>query len=69
MWPDEMNHAVFYVDDACEYIDDWRQGQVSHVTRRNGAREQCVALGTQGAWGSVQFMREQEWQEWSAKNT
>lgn len=67
-WPDEMAHAVFFVDDACEYVDDWRPGESPHVARRNGVREQCVAVGTTGVWGSVQFMREQEWQEWSPEN-
>ncbi len=66
IWPDEMTHAVFYVDDGCEYVDDWRQGEVSHVERGKGVGEQCVAIGEQGLWGSVEFMREQEWKEWSA---
>lgn len=63
-----MTHAVFYVDDGCEYMDDWRQGELSHVERGAGWREQCVALGQQGIWGSVEFMREEEWEEWSAAN-
>ncbi len=61
-----MTHAVFYVDDGCEYVDDWRQGEVSHVERGKGVGEQCVPIGEQGPWGSVEFMREQEWREWSA---
>lgn len=67
-WPDEMTHAVFFVDEGCEYMDDWRQGEVSHVVRRNGVSEQCVKIGYQGVWGSVEFMREEEWEEWSAAN-
>lgn len=63
-----MTHAVFFVDDGCEYMDDWRQGEVSHVERENGMGEQCVALGQQGVWGSVEFMGEEEWEEWSAEN-
>lgn len=59
-----MTHAVFYVDDGCEYVDDWRQGEVSHVERREGLREQCVAIREEGMWGSVEFMREGEWDVW-----
>lgn len=65
-WPDEMTHTVFYVDDGCEYVDDWRQGKVSHVARKDGVREQCVRIGEEGLWGSVEFMREMEWEEWRA---
>ena len=65
-WPDEMTHAVFYVDDGCEYVDDWRQGEVSHVARKDGVGEQCVGTGERGLWGSVEFMREVEWEEWRA---
>lgn len=62
-----MTHAVFFVDDGCEYIDDWRRGEVSHVVRGKGVREQCVKIGDGGIWGSVEFMREGEWEEWSAR--
>lgn len=68
IWPDEMTHAVFYVDDECEYVGDSRQGEVSHVERVDGMREQCVPIGEHGSWGSVELMREEEWQEWSAQN-
>lgn len=67
IWPDEMTHAVFYVDEECEYLDHSRQGEVSHVERVDGVREQCVAIGEQGVWGSVELMREEEWQEWSGR--
>ena len=62
-----MTHAVFFVDDACEYVDDWRQGEASHVVRGHGVAEQCVKIGTEGAWGSVEFMRDKEWEEWSGR--
>ena len=65
-WPDEMTHAVFYVDERCEYVDDWRQGEVSHVARRDGMAEQCVKIWNEGVWGSVEFMRECEWEDWGA---
>ncbi|CAF9923991.1 MAG: hypothetical protein ALECFALPRED_002585 [Alectoria fallacina] len=68
IWPDEMTHAVFFIDDGCEYVDDWRQGVVSYVERGARVREQCVAVGADGVWGSVEFMREEEWQEWIAEN-
>ena len=61
-----MTHAVFYLDEGCEYVDDWREGEVSHVGRGKGVSEQCVAVGEEGLWGSVEFMREEEWEEWSA---
>ncbi|KAM0800227.1 hypothetical protein BDR22DRAFT_908707 [Usnea florida] len=68
-WPDEMTHAVFFLDDGCEYLDDWRQGEVSHVARRTGSGEQCVAVGLGGFWGSVEFMREEEWVAWRERNS
>ena len=68
VWPDEMTHAVFFVDEGCEYVDDWRRGEVSHVARGKGVAEQCVRIGFEGVWGSVEFMREREWEEWSAAN-
>ena len=67
-WPDEMTHAVFYVDEGCEYVDDWRQGEVSHVARRDGKGEQCVKIWNEGVWGSVEFMRDGVWDAWSAAN-
>ena len=63
-----MTHAVFFIDDGCEYVDDWRTGEVSHVERGAKVREQCVAIGTGGVWGSVEFMGEEEWREWIAEN-
>lgn len=63
-----MIHVVFYVDDGCEYLDGWRQGGVSHVERGDGVREQCVMIGERGGWGSVEFMREEEWERWSDGN-
>ena len=61
-----MTHAIFFVDARCEYVDDWRQGRVSHVARKDGVEEQCVKVGDEGNWGSVEFMRDEEWEEWSA---
>lgn len=61
-----MTHAVFYVDDACDYARESGQGEVSHVQRRHGVGEQCVAVGEQAVWGSVEFLREKEWEVWSA---
>lgn len=63
-----MTHAVFFVDEGCEYVDDWRLGEVSHVVRGAGVAGQCVKIGDQGVWGSVEFMREKEWEQWSAAN-
>ena len=67
-WPDEMTHAVFYVDEGCEYVDDWRQGEVSYVARQDEVVEQCVKIWNEGVWGSVEFMSECEWEAWSAAN-
>ena len=63
-----MTHAVFFVDEGCEYVDDWRQGEVSYVARRDGMVEQCVKIWNEGVWGSVEFMTECEWEAWSAAN-
>ena len=63
-----MTHAVFFVDEGCEYVDDWRLGEASHVVRGAGVAGQCVKIGDQGVWGSVEFMREKEWEQWSATN-
>ena len=68
IWPDEMTHAVFFVDERCEYVDDWRQGEASYVARRDGVEEQCVKIWNEGVWGSVEFMTECEWEAWSAAN-
>lgn len=63
-----MSHAVFYIDDSCEYVDDWREGEVWHVGRGEGVGEQCVGIGEEGGlWGSVEFMREGEWREWRGR--
>ncbi len=64
-----MTHAVFFVDDGCEYVGDWRRGEVDYVVREGGCGEgeQCVRVGERH-WGSVEFMGEEEWEVWRAGN-
>ena len=67
-WPDDMTRAVFFADDACEYLgdDDGGGRGAAHVERGEDddgwGGEQCVAVGLGGGWGSVMFLREGEWE-------
>lgn len=67
-WPDRMRHAVFYTDDRCQ-ITDTENGEIVgwHVEREGLRGEECVGVEQQGRWGSVEFMREDEWAVWDRR--
>ena len=67
-WPDRMRHAVFYTDDRCQVTDTGSGGIVGWHVEREGLRsEECVAVKQEGRWGSVEFMREEEWAVWDKR--
>ena len=63
-----MTHAVFYTDDSCQ-VTDKRSGERMewHVERMGLRGEDCVDSGEGGRWGSVEFMREEEWAVWDRR--
>ena len=67
-WPDRMTHAVFYTDDRCQ-ITDTESGEIVgwHVEREGLRGEECVRVEQQAKWGSVEFMREDEWAVWDRR--
>ena len=61
-----MTHALFFVDESCQYLD--AAGHAWHVERKGLAVEQCVDLSSlEGQFGSVEFMRQEEWETWDAR--
>ena len=67
-WPDRMRHAVFYMDDRCQVTDTGSGESVRWHIEREGLRsEDCVGFEQEGRWGSVEFMREDEWAVWDRR--
>ncbi|KAL2047691.1 hypothetical protein N7G274_000733 [Stereocaulon virgatum] len=65
-WPDRMTHALFFDDRECQTMDTGVHAW--HVERAGLRAEQCVDLSElEGRFGSVEFMRREEWEVWTER--
>ena len=56
------------MDDRCQVTDTGSGESVRWHIEREGLRsEDCVGFEQEGRWGSVEFMREDEWAVWDRR--
>ncbi|KAL8946191.1 MAG: hypothetical protein Q9222_007382 [Ikaeria aurantiellina] len=65
-WPNDMQHAVFYTDQACHNVDTGRPEVTWHVERFGSQVAQCESPPA-GLFRSVEFMGSEEYEAFSRK--
>lgn len=65
-WPDEMQHAVFFTDDACNDMQKGRPEYSWHVERFETQVVHCESPPA-GLFRSVEYMRQEEYEAFSRR--
>ncbi|KAL8746364.1 MAG: hypothetical protein Q9190_001606 [Brigantiaea leucoxantha] len=65
-WPEGMQHAVFFTDEACHSVGSGRPEYTWHVQRIDQQAVQCESPPA-GLFKSVEFMRQHEYDTFSRR--